>query len=161
TDAGIEYLVDNPQFRIKLFSDSTADAKKENRAKQVAKDGKAVQYGELAKHIFLEDPQEQARYANNPVKYATSTETRMRRLKKEYQGHLERIGATGAGLDPSRIREGSELASIFGESTNEIREDWPWWDDLHGFWRELPSYNPIGVQSSEPGTDHASAAADL
>jgi hypothetical protein len=73
------------------------------------------------------------------------------------------------------VKEGSQLASIFGESEHsahiplaaadclpdEIREKFPWWDELHGFWRELPNYNPIGVQSSEPGVDHASAAADL
>ncbi|KAJ7743014.1 hypothetical protein DFH07DRAFT_683882, partial [Mycena maculata] len=52
TDMLVEYLCDNSTFRIKLFSDSTADAKKEKRAKQVAKDGKAVQYGVLAKHVF-------------------------------------------------------------------------------------------------------------
>lgn len=32
---------------------------------------------------------------------------------------------------------------------------------MHGFWRELPNYNPIGVESSEPGTDHAAAALAL
>jgi hypothetical protein len=45
--------------------------------------------------------------------------------------------------------------------TAGIRSEWPWWDDLHAFWRELPNYNPQGVQSSEPGTMHASDAADL
>lgn len=44
---------------------------------------------------------------------------------------------------------------------DEVREEFPWWDELHAFWRELPNYNPIGVQSSEPGTDHAGAAADI
>ncbi|KAJ7772089.1 hypothetical protein DFH07DRAFT_953372 [Mycena maculata] len=146
----VEYLCDNSTFRIKLFSDSTADAKKEKRAKQVAKDGKAVQYGVLAKHVFAEDTAEQARYANDPAKYSTSVETRFRRLKKEYKGLLEGIGATGAGLHPDSIDPG-----------NGIRKKWPWWDDLHAFWRELPNYNPIGVQSSELGTDHAAAAADI
>jgi hypothetical protein len=46
-------------------------------------------------------------------------------------------------------------------SLGEIRDEWPWWDDLHSFWRELPNYNPIGVQSSEPGTDHAAEAEQL
>lgn len=44
---------------------------------------------------------------------------------------------------------------------DEIRAEWPWWDDFHSFWRELPNYNPVGVQSSEPGMDHSSAAAVL
>ncbi|KAJ7074852.1 hypothetical protein B0H15DRAFT_957044 [Mycena belliarum] len=157
TDLLVSYLTENPTFRIKLFSDSTADAKKEKRAKQVAKDGKTVQYGVLAKHIFADDNNEAPRYANDPVKYATSVETRLRRLKKEYIKILTRIGATGAGIDPELIRAGSQLDSLIGE----VRDSWPWWDDLHAFWRELPNYNPIGVQSSEPGTDHASAAADI
>ncbi|KAJ7769585.1 hypothetical protein DFH07DRAFT_735829, partial [Mycena maculata] len=150
TDLLVEYLSDNPPFRIKLFSDSTADAKKEARTKQVAKDGKAVQCGVLAKHIFENDEKEQARYANDPAKFTGTVETRLRRLKKDYIAQLHKIGATGAGLDPDRVREGSELASAF-----------PWWDELHAFWRELPNYNPIGVQSSEPGTDHAGAVADV
>ncbi|KAJ7476798.1 hypothetical protein FB451DRAFT_1397032 [Mycena latifolia] len=157
THSLVTYLCENPIFRIKLFSDSTAEAKKEGRTKQVAKDGKAVRCGVLAKYIFAEDPNERARYQNDPAKYATSTETRLRRLKKEYQKLLERLGATGAGLDPSQIQEGSKLSSLI----EEIRQEWPWWDDLHAFWRELPNYNPVGVQSSEPGTDHASAAADI
>ncbi|KAJ6461894.1 hypothetical protein C8R47DRAFT_1240485 [Mycena vitilis] len=119
TDMAVEYLLDNPEFRRKLFSDSTAEAKKENRKKSVAKDGKAVQYAQLAKFIFEEDPKEQARYANDPA-------------KQQYR-----------------------------VSDWQIRDDWPWWDNLHAFWRELPSYNPIGVQSSEPGTDHASAAVGI
>ncbi|KAJ6550644.1 hypothetical protein DFH09DRAFT_1366660 [Mycena vulgaris] len=157
TDKLVEFLSENPTFRIKLFSDSTADAKKEARAKQVAKDGKAVQCGVLAKYIFENDEQEQARYANDSAKFAGAVETRLRRLKKDYIGFLGQIGATGAGLDPDQAREGSQLASVF----DEVREKFPWWDELHGFWRELPNYNPIGVQSSEPGVDHASAAADL
>ncbi|KAJ7187546.1 hypothetical protein GGX14DRAFT_306442, partial [Mycena pura] len=157
TDMLVEYLSENPEFRIKLFSDSTAEAKKEDRKKQVAKDGKAVQCAVLAKYIFEDDEQEQARYANDPAKFAGTVETRLRRLKKDYILMLRKIGATGAGLDPDQVREGSKLASVF----DEVREEFPWWDELHAFWRELPNYNPIGVQSSEPGTDHAGAAADI
>jgi hypothetical protein len=34
-------------------------------------------------------------------------------------------------------------------------------DSLHGYWQELLSYNPQGVQSSELGVLHALAAAAL
>lgn len=135
TDLLVEYLTNNPDFRIKLFSDSTAEAKKEQRNKQVAKDGKPLQYKALAKHIFGEDPREEARYSNEPAKYATSTETRLRRfvcpvssfpvanrcmcrLKKDYQKNLIRIGATGAGLDPQQVKKGTELAHLIGASQN-------------------------------------------
>jgi hypothetical protein len=42
-----------------------------------------------------------------------------------------------------------------------IRADWPWWDDLHAFWRELPNYNPHSVQLSDLGFQHAADAAGL
>ncbi|KAJ6465468.1 hypothetical protein C8R45DRAFT_1107060 [Mycena sanguinolenta] len=81
----------------------------------------------------------------------------LNRLKKEYQVLLKEVGVTGAGIDPADIWKDSKLENIF----DAIRKKWPWWDTLHAFWRELPNYNPAGVQSSEPGTDHAGAAADL
>ena len=52
----IAYLGDHVSFRLKLFSDSTADATKEGRPKLTAKDGKIQQYTVLAKHIFASEP---------------------------------------------------------------------------------------------------------
>ena len=40
-----------------------------------------------------------------------------------------------------------------------ITSEWPWWKELHSFWRELPNYNPICVTTSTPGVDHAGQAA--
>ncbi|KAF7372369.1 hypothetical protein MVEN_00097200 [Mycena venus] len=150
------YLCENPSFHKKLFGDSTAEAKKDGM-KETAKDGKAVQFQTLAQVIFEDDPQERACYSNDPSKYALSVETRLWRLKKEYKKHVLKLGATGAGLDPSQISTGSKLASL----VDEIRAEWPWWDGFHSFWRELANYNPVGVQSSEPGMDHSGAAAVL
>ncbi|KAJ7461450.1 hypothetical protein FB451DRAFT_1371191 [Mycena latifolia] len=153
----ITYLFEHPEFRIRLFSDSTAEAKEAGRAKLVGKDGKPQQYGVLAKHVFKDDPKEQARYANNAAKYATAVDTRLRRLKKEYKKWVVLLGATGAGLHPDQVIPGSNIANLL----DEIRSKWPWWDDLHPFWSELPNYNPVGVQSSEPGVDHAGDALSL
>ncbi|KAF8337669.1 hypothetical protein F5887DRAFT_855692, partial [Amanita rubescens] len=44
----IAYLGDHVSFRLKLFSDSTADAAKEGRAKHTAKEGKVQQYAVLS-----------------------------------------------------------------------------------------------------------------
>ena len=46
-------------------------------------------------------------------------------------------------------------------SLASIRNEWPWWDDLHAFWRQLPNYNTVSMQSSEPGTQHALEAEAL
>ncbi len=52
THLGINYLIANEKFRRKLFSDSTTDAKDENRRKVQASEGKSILYGELARVIF-------------------------------------------------------------------------------------------------------------
>jgi len=131
TFALIAYLGDHVAFRLRLFSDSTADATKEGRAKLMAKDGKAQQYGVLAKHIFAVEPGQSALYLQNPGRYGLAVETRLRRydnllsvyichltssssLKSEYVGHLKTLGNTGAGLDPSTITRGSAIANIIG-----------------------------------------------
>ena len=73
----IEYLGDHVSFRIKLSSDSTADAVREGRAKHTAKDGKAQQHTVLAKHIFEAEPGQSALYLQNPGRFATAVETRL------------------------------------------------------------------------------------
>ena len=73
----IEYLGDHVDFHLKLFSDSTADATKEGRMKQTAKDGKVQQYAVLAKHIFATEPGQCALYLQNPGRYGTAVETRL------------------------------------------------------------------------------------
>ena len=65
----IAYLGNHVAFRLKLFSDSTADAVKEGRPKHTAKEGKAQQYGVLAKHIFSAEPGQSALYLQNPGRY--------------------------------------------------------------------------------------------
>jgi hypothetical protein len=127
----IAYLGDHVAFRLKLFSDSTADATKEGRMKHTAKDGKVQQYAVLAKHIFAAEPGQSALYLQNPGRYGTAVETRLRRyanllsmclchmtcsssLKSEYVAYLKVLGSTGAGLDPHTITKGSTIANIIG-----------------------------------------------
>ncbi|KIJ22682.1 hypothetical protein M422DRAFT_103583, partial [Sphaerobolus stellatus SS14] len=48
----IEYLTDNPNFRRKLFSDSTREAKESGRKKNQGKDGKSQMHLVLAAEVF-------------------------------------------------------------------------------------------------------------
>jgi hypothetical protein len=79
TYALIEYLGDHVVFRLKLFSDSTADATREGRLKHTAKDGKAQQHAVLAQHVFASLPGQSALYLQNPGRFNTAVETRLRR----------------------------------------------------------------------------------
>ncbi|KAJ3506173.1 hypothetical protein NLJ89_g7015 [Agrocybe chaxingu] len=119
TWALIAYLTDHVIFRTKLFSDSTADAAREGRNKAVTKDGKSQQYGVLAKHIFEDEPSQAKAYKQDPIRFATSVETRLRRLKNEYSTHLKTLGATGAGLAPEDVTPGSTMAGLRTRSLHE------------------------------------------
>ncbi|KAF6744798.1 hypothetical protein DFP72DRAFT_784611, partial [Ephemerocybe angulata] len=50
--AAIRYIQENPTFRLKLFSDSTGEAKAEGRKKVANADGKLQLYQDLANVIF-------------------------------------------------------------------------------------------------------------
>ncbi|KAF6758134.1 hypothetical protein DFP72DRAFT_1065387 [Ephemerocybe angulata] len=155
TDTLITYLTTHPIFRAKLFSDSNADAAKEGRSKAVGKDSKNKHYGTLAEHIFANDVNEKAGFALKPTRYSTSVETRLRRLKTDYQGHVKDLKQTGAGIAREDITPGSELESL----RKKVDKVFPWFDDLHAFWKDLPNYNPIDVTTSTPGASHAENAA--
>ncbi|KAF8522020.1 hypothetical protein JB92DRAFT_2558186, partial [Gautieria morchelliformis] len=146
THSLIQLLIDQPDLRRKLFSDSTRDAKDNNRRKLQAKDQKIHLHGVLAKHIFEEHNAVQ--YASDPGRFAKSVGQHLGRLKKTYARHVRELGATGAGLEPEDVTPGSEIAN----KLDAIREDFPFWDDLHPMWRELPNYNAVGVTSSKHGS---------
>jgi hypothetical protein len=38
-----------------------------------------------------------------------------RRLKGEYKTHLETIGATGAGINPFKVKDSTKLGLLIGE----------------------------------------------
>jgi hypothetical protein len=73
----IEYLGDNVGFRLKLFSDSTADAARENWPKLTAKESKSQQYTILAKHIFSTKPGQSALFLQDPRRYGVAVETHL------------------------------------------------------------------------------------
>ncbi|KAK7022504.1 hypothetical protein R3P38DRAFT_2780517 [Favolaschia claudopus] len=170
--AAVDYLTDNPSFRLKLFSDSTEDAKVEGRAKKQAKESKIGMYSTLCDHVFSgpevsdEDEEEievddsdcvvdaewRQKYKEDPSRFAKSLQQQFARLKTKYSKKVKTLYATGGGLKSEDMQT---------NLIEKIKEEFPHWDELHSFWRELPNYNPIGVSNSSGGTDHASRAESL
>lgn len=72
TWAAINFLTENPAFRIKLFSDSTAQAKAEGRRKVSNGTGAAQLYQQMAEAVFSDIPEMKAKYEANPTKYGKS-----------------------------------------------------------------------------------------
>ncbi|KAH8797795.1 hypothetical protein DL96DRAFT_897817 [Flagelloscypha sp. PMI_526] len=154
----IEYLTNNVPFRLKMFSDSTQAARAENRARVQGKDGRDVMFGHLAEPVFTHptfvetEPQLAKEYKENPKRFVQSIKQRFARLRDDYRKHAVKLKATGGGVLPE-----DQQTNII----EQIKEEFPFWDDLHAFWRELPNYSPIAVSSSERDIDHASRAASL
>ncbi|GLB38029.1 hypothetical protein LshimejAT787_0410800 [Lyophyllum shimeji] len=150
TQRAIVHLTNDPSFRIKLFSDSTVKAKKEDRNKIQNHDGKSILYQQLGAAIFQDIADEQLRedFAADPARFGRSTQQQFARLKKSYQEYVRMLDGTAGGV---RTDEGPA----------KIRAEWPFWDDLHGFWSELPNYNPVGVTSSIAGQNFSAQAENL
>ncbi|KIJ30952.1 hypothetical protein M422DRAFT_92853, partial [Sphaerobolus stellatus SS14] len=131
----IEYLTDNPNFRCKLFSDSTREAKESGQKKNQDKDGKSQMHLVLAAEVFGKstDLDLLNHYTLNPTKYGKSVGQHLARLVLRYQ------------------MLGLCLNTYGNYITDVICHDFPFWDDLHAFWCELPNYNPIAVTNSEAG----------
>ncbi|KAJ7671705.1 hypothetical protein B0H14DRAFT_1017237 [Mycena olivaceomarginata] len=148
----VNYLIDNSSFRIKLFSDSTEDATNDGRKRIVGKESKINMYGTLAHEIFKELPKDappedteddvvsaevRAAYKDNPIRFAKSLQQQFARLKKSYSAHKKTLVQTGGGLKPEDQQN---------NLIEKIKLAFPHWDELDGFWRELPNYKPHRCQ---------------
>ncbi|KAF8573146.1 hypothetical protein K439DRAFT_1421459 [Ramaria rubella] len=157
----VDYLEQNPDFRRKLFSDTTKDANAKKRPKNQGKNQKTVSYGILAAWVFDEDNRDNEKlrssYLEDKMHYNKSVGGQLAQCKKKYHGYCKSLGETGAGLDPEDVWQDSPLSNAI----QMIRDEWPFWDHLHALWRELPNYNPIGVSSSASGKEHADTAEQL
>lgn len=96
TTSAIEYLTNEPTFRLKLFGDSTTEAKDEGRKKVQAHEGKTILYGMLAKEVFenVDDIKVRAEYAANPTAFGSSTQQQFARYVYRFNRQTYRTQAT-------------------------------------------------------------------
>ncbi|KAI0267946.1 hypothetical protein BGY98DRAFT_883539, partial [Russula aff. rugulosa BPL654] len=147
----IEHLTNDVKFCLRLFSDSTSGAKVEGRSKVQASESKIALYSTLAAAVFrtIDNEAIEQEYEKDPTRFARSTQQQFQRLKKTYVKYARKIQGTGGGVNGD-----SEHVNLI----EKIRKEWPFWDDLHAFWSELPNYNPVGVSTSTAGQDFGAHA---
>ncbi|KAH7903797.1 hypothetical protein BJ138DRAFT_986383, partial [Hygrophoropsis aurantiaca] len=145
TDRILDWFDANPMDTLKLFSDSTSEAKEEGRSVQTGKSSKTVYHKAIATAVFSVDKDTAIRadFAVHPVRYQKSLASYLGRLKAQYRDFNTQLGKTGAGLDYKDIHEGSPLHNL----VQSLMIDFPWWDRFHGHWRKLPSFNPVTVNA--------------
>lgn len=116
----VDHLASTPEFRIKLFSDSTEDASTEGRKKLQGKESKINMFSKLAEVIFTDEAtaSEDIRtaYTQDKGRYAKSLQQQFARcvnypnlvcctniavrLKKQYSKLIKGLYQTGGGLKP-------------------------------------------------------------
>ncbi|KAH9162824.1 hypothetical protein EDB89DRAFT_1808944, partial [Lactarius sanguifluus] len=116
TDWLIEWLEDNPEDRQKLFSDSSHDAKKENRPRHVAKGSKSAFYAKMAEYVFSADGDARVHVEvkEDIKKYSKAVENQVTHLKRRYRDLTQELGRTGTGLTVEEIRKDSNLNNVLG-----------------------------------------------
>ncbi|EGN97085.1 hypothetical protein SERLA73DRAFT_74797 [Serpula lacrymans var. lacrymans S7.3] len=151
-----------------LFSDSTKEAKSRGRRKVVNKSSssKSDVHTIIAHHIFSVDEHADTcqDYADNPQKYARAVDNHLSNLKTKYQAFNCELGSTGSGLRYDDIEPGTHawnlIVFLTAFSFRKLKINLPWWEDLHGWWREIPSINILAISSS-PGHDHGKEASKI
>ncbi|KAF8319506.1 uncharacterized protein EI90DRAFT_3020798 [Cantharellus anzutake] len=149
TERLIEYLTNHLDVRLKMFSDSVKDARKESRKKVVGSKPKVEYYREIAKAVFdVEGEPDHSAYLMEPERYATSVLGRITYLQKTYTGYRKVLQQTGEGLKD----EDEDKNEMHRNQLEMIRASFPWWNTLHGWWSEHPKYAFQMVTNSTSGT---------
>ncbi|KIK19893.1 hypothetical protein PISMIDRAFT_50986, partial [Pisolithus microcarpus 441] len=143
---------------IKLFSDSHQEAVNEGHQRQQMSAQKEVYLQQAAAAIFTHDHDVHIRqlYAQYPSVFIKPVKNCFQscfRLRKKYNEANKTLGSTGAGLTAAELRENPEQKKLL----DKITENFPWWEDLHGFWRNNPSYNTV-FSTANPGQDFTAEA---
>ncbi|KAG6819195.1 hypothetical protein H0H93_014447 [Arthromyces matolae] len=117
----INYLTEKPAFCIKLFSNSTSQAKTEGRKKVNNGTRKGLLYQEMALAIFSAPSELKAKYDANSTKYSKSTQQHFARLKERYTGYRKQFKDTGGG-----VLEGEAYTNLY----EKVCEEWEFYKDL-------------------------------
>ncbi|KAH0834608.1 hypothetical protein J3R83DRAFT_10063 [Lanmaoa asiatica] len=139
----ITWLKENETARLKIFSDSTQDAKDADRKKEVSSHNKNYYYLQAARAIFMNDDDEHVQHFSQvrPEVFVKKIDHRI----KEYNA---RLGKTGAGMTYEELQRDPSKVNLI----TSIVDSFPWWPELHGFWRTNPGFN-AKPSVADPGQD--------
>ncbi|KIK18466.1 hypothetical protein PISMIDRAFT_72520, partial [Pisolithus microcarpus 441] len=131
-----------PDTRIKLFSNSHQEAVNKGRQRQQMSAQKEVYFQQVADAVFTHNHNLHIwqLYAQYPSVF-------------KYNDTNKTLGSSGAGLTAIELRERPEMKRLL----DKILDTFPWWEDLHRFWRTNPSYNTV-CSTADPGQDFATEA---
>ncbi|KIM66823.1 hypothetical protein SCLCIDRAFT_52758, partial [Scleroderma citrinum Foug A] len=119
----ITYCKDNNDFHLKLFSDSTEEVNQQGRTRRQLGTSHNNAYQTLTRAVFEHDCDPELKQA--AVHF---------RLHTQYKKINSQLGASGVGIDIEELRADPNHAHLLARLT----ETFPWWEDLHGWWKNNP-----------------------
>ncbi|KIJ57902.1 hypothetical protein HYDPIDRAFT_34688 [Hydnomerulius pinastri MD-312] len=137
----INWCRDHEDLRVKIFSDSTQDAAQQGRHHKQMCSQKKTYLQPLVKAIFECDHDPKVKDAYE--------------LRKKYNAVNKELGRMGAGLSIEDLKRNPGMENLL----KKLTETFPWWEDLHGWWRTNPAYNTVFTMA-DPGQDFAAMAQD-
>ncbi|KAG1817538.1 uncharacterized protein BJ212DRAFT_1204489, partial [Suillus subaureus] len=80
---------------------------------------------------------------------------------KKYNTFNKELGQMGAGLKSiEELNADPHTKTLVDQALAQLLWQFPWWSDLHGWWRTNPAYN-IAFLTVDLGQDFASEALDF
>ncbi|KIK17848.1 hypothetical protein PISMIDRAFT_38451, partial [Pisolithus microcarpus 441] len=144
-----------PNTRIKLFSDSHQEAVNEGWQRQQMSAQKEVYFQQVTDAIFLHDHDQHIRqlYMQYPSLFVKPIKSHFQFLCKKYNEANKTLSSTGAGLTIEELKDKPEMSML----VDKILANFPWWADLHGFWRTNLLYNTV-FSMADPRQDFTAGA---
>ncbi|KAG0700423.1 hypothetical protein DFH29DRAFT_774835, partial [Suillus ampliporus] len=143
-----------------IFSDSAKDAKEEGRTHQQMTTQKNTYMQQLAASVFTDDEDLKVReyFQAHPLAFMKPIQvaTSVTMLRKKYNEINLQLGQTGARLSFEELNENEKMKTLL----DCLLQTFPWWVDLHGWWRTHPAYN-TSFLTADPGQDFAAEAMDV
>lgn len=158
----IEWCQDSPTKCVRLFSNSTQDARKEDCMRVQLNTAKKNSYFKLAKYIFEHDteltkPQLQPSAAILHTLFSlylrfSNIVTCLCSLRAQYHEQVKHLGQTDEGLMINDLQRADRTKGLLGlyhffyhisDSwlAGKIFQDFPWFSALHSWWQSNPMYN--------------------
>ncbi|KIK14354.1 hypothetical protein PISMIDRAFT_117199 [Pisolithus microcarpus 441] len=138
----VKWLVDHPADCVMLFSEDKNAPKSHGRPHSTKLDV----YGAIADAVFKDDTKYATSYVSTPNKFRDSVAHRLEHLKSKYREYAARFVQTGNGIDHRVLETGPAYDNVL----QRVLSEFPWFSDLHGLWRAIPSYSAKPV-TSVPG----------
>ncbi|KAG1828920.1 hypothetical protein EV424DRAFT_1306111, partial [Suillus variegatus] len=154
----IKWCKINQDARLKIFSDSAKDAKEEGRTRQQMTTQKNTYMQQLAESVFEGDEDLKVReyFQAHPLAFVKPIQGRFTSLRKKYNEINLQLGQAGAGLSFEELNENEKTRTLL----DRLLQTFPWWVDLHGWWRTNPAYN-TSFSTADPGQDFSAEAMDV